>query len=114
MLDFIAAHEKTTPGKALSRFIHSYCWDVMDEQASITSHTELALSSGIPFKAVSWVRGSHTEDWQELSKAIGLEKALEYQKKFLPLHHEIVHEIDEREKLDYFDVERRHELSEDE
>jgi hypothetical protein len=114
MLDFIATYEKTTPGKVLNRFIHEYTYDVMDKQASLKAHEKLALDSGIPFEAVSWVRGSHTADWQKLASTIGLEKASEYQKKFLPLHHEFVREIDKTAGLDYFNLERRYELSEDE
>jgi hypothetical protein len=114
MLDFIAADEKTTPGKVLSRFIYCHSWDVMDKQASIKAHEKLAIGSGIPIEAVSWVRGSHTADWQKLADAIGVKKASEYQKKFLPLHHELIEEIDKAAGLDYSNLERRYELSEEE
>jgi hypothetical protein len=114
MLDFIATHEKMTPGKVLSKFIHEYAYDVMDKQASLKAHEELVMHSGIPFDSVSWVRGSHTQDWQNLTLAIGEEKALEYQKKFLSVWSRILHDIDESEGLDYFDTERRYELSDEE
>jgi hypothetical protein len=102
MLDFIAADEKVSPGKVLSKFIHGYAYDVMDKQASLKAHKEIAIDSGIPLDSVAWVRGAHTKDWQNLAQAIGEEKALEYQKKFIPLWNKIIHEIDESNELGYF------------
>jgi hypothetical protein len=112
-LEFIAADQGISPALLINKFIFYETYNVMDKQASLKAHEKIAISSGIPFEAVSWLRGSHSADWQKLAAAIGEKKALEYQEKFLPLHHELVREIDEREKLDYFNLERRYELSDD-
>jgi hypothetical protein len=105
-LDFIATHEKMTPGKVLSKFIHDYAHDVMDKQASLKAHEELVMHSGIPFDSVSWVRGAHTQDWQNLASAIGEEKAVEYREKFMPIWSRVAYIIDECNELGCF-VENR-------
>jgi HD-GYP domain-containing protein (c-di-GMP phosphodiesterase class II) len=113
-LEFIAADQGISPASLINKFIFEETYTVMDKQASLKAHEELAINSGIPFDSVSWVRGAHTKDWQNLAQAIGEEKALEYQKKFLPIWSRILHEIDESKGLDYFDLERRYELSDEE
>jgi hypothetical protein len=58
------------------------------------------MESGIPLKDVSWVLGSHAEDWQKLAAAIGSEKALEYQNKFIPIWKENVNETEKTLEAD--------------
>ena len=111
-MDFIAAHRKTTPGKVLCRFIRDAVFNDLDEAASKKAHEALAINSDLPIEAVEWVHGSQASDWQKLARAIGEEKAIEYQQKFLPVWDKIMSEIDEKEGLKCFDIERRKELEE--
>jgi hypothetical protein len=107
MLDFIAKDEGATPGKVLNKFIHGHCWDVMDKQASFNAHKELAISSGIPFDCVSWVRGAYPQDWQNLAQTIGEEKALGYLKRFRLLWEKALEKIDKSWELNFLSEKQR-------
>jgi hypothetical protein len=115
-LTFIARDEKTSPGKVLCKFLHCQAWKVIDKQASEKTHKELAMefANEFDFETVSWLLGSCTSHWQKLSRTIGQEKAIAYQEKFLPLWDKYTHEIDKAAGLDYFNLERRYELTDTE
>jgi hypothetical protein len=112
-IDFLAKAEKTTHGKALNILIHKTVYEIIDAQASEKAHKKLAMeyAGEIDINTVSWILGSRTNHWQRLSNTIGMEKALEYQKKFSRLWEKYGDEINETVGLDYFDAERRAELA---
>jgi hypothetical protein len=105
-LEFIAADQGVSPAIFINNFIYHETYTVMDKQASLKAHEELAITSDIPLDSVKWVRGAHSGDWQNLARAIGEEKASEYQKKFFPAWSRILHKINEAAGLDYPDLER--------
>jgi hypothetical protein len=112
-ITFLAEAEKTTPGKALNILIHKTVYEIIDAQASQKAHKDLAMeySGEIDIDTVSWILGSRMDHWQRLSITIGMEKAIGYQKKFLPLWEKYCDDIDKTEKLNYFDAERRADLA---
>ena len=114
-LDFIAEDGRTTPGKALNNLIHKTVYEIIDKKASKRAHEGLAMEfTTLDIGFVSWILGSHMDHWQRLSNTIGLEKAVAYQEKFLPLWDKYCDEINEAAGLDYFNAERRTELAADE
>ena len=115
-LKFIAEDGRTTPGKALNNLIHREVYEIIDAKASKKAHEELAMefAGKLDIAFVSWILGSHMDHWQRLSNTIGQEKALDYQKKFLPLWDKYCGKIDAEAGLDYFEPHDREELADDE
>jgi len=111
MLDFISANERVSPAKMLNDFIYRKTLEDVNNLANKLAHKQLDAKSGLLVADIEWVCGENPSDWKKLADVIGMENAVKYQSKFLPLFDKYFRKIQTENGFDLLDLERRYDLA---